>query len=49
MIWMKLLLNSLKHAFFLGFSGLEIWYWGVFEVADYESELKTHVREIGDE
>ena len=30
----------MKHAFFLGFHGLKIWYPGVFGVADYRSILK---------
>ena len=33
------LFNPLKHALYLGFDGLEIWYSGVFGVAHYKSEL----------
>ena len=32
----------MKHAFFLGFNRLEIWYSGVFGIADYESELNIY-------
>ena len=31
---------TLNHTFFFRFIALEIWYQGVFGVADYESELK---------
>ena len=43
-----LLLNSVKHAFFLGFNGLEIWNTGVFGVTDYESERKIYKLKMAD-
>ena len=45
---MKLPTYPLKHAFFLVFNGLKIWYSAVFGVADYKSELKTHKYKMAD-
>ena len=41
-------INPLKHAFFLGFNGFEIYYSGVFGVAVYESELRIQKFKMAD-
>ena len=38
----------MKHTFFFGLKGLDIWYLGVFRVADYESELKIQKFKMAD-
>ena len=43
-----LLFNPLKHAFFLEFNKLEIWYSGIFGIANYGSELKIHKFKMSD-
>ena len=39
----------LKHAFFVGFNGLEIRYLGVFKFANYDFELNIQKFEKADE
>ena len=40
--------TSFEARIFLEFNGFKIWYSGVFEVADYKSELITHKYKIAD-